>query len=163
MRSLEHTKKMAASAALTLVMLSATHSVPAQADENSPACMVGKKYMELVQKADFAAVADLFASNAEFHAPTGVVFKGAAEIRKFYLNDAAALTKLVVRPQDFVGDERDCYFEIWTRSSPNERGIYVLDPNGEFVRGAIDHFTIDDQGRVVRFVAHSSPTANMFE
>ena len=163
MKSIECAKKVVATFALTLVMLAVTGNGPVQANENSPACMVGKKYMELVQKADFASVADLFAPNAEFHAPTGAVFNGAAEIRNFYLNDASALTKLVVRPQDFVGNERDCYFEIWTRSSPNERGVYVLDPNGEFVRAAIDHFTIDDQGRIVRFVAHSSPNANMFE
>jgi len=145
-----------------LVAILSFAGIPAQADENSPACQVGKKYMELVQKADFAAVADLFAPNAEFHAPTGVSFYGAVEIRNFYLNDAAALTNLVVRPQDFFGNDHQCYFEIWTRSSPNKDGIYVLDPNGEFVRGAIDHFTINDEGRVVRFVAHSPPTADMF-
>lgn len=127
------------------------------------ACTVGRTYIELVQKREFAAVAKLFAPNAVVYAPTGRVYRGGEEITKFYTVEAAKLTGLVVRPQGFVGTKTECYFEIWARSRKDADGVYVLDPNGEFVRNAIDHFTLDEQGRVLEMVAHSAPAANMFK
>ncbi|MCA0200028.1 MAG: nuclear transport factor 2 family protein [Proteobacteria bacterium] len=127
------------------------------------ACEVGRTYIDLVQKREFAAVAGLFAPDAVVYAPTGKVYRGAAEIRRFYTVEAAKLTGLVVRPQGFVGSATECYFEIWARAKKDADGVYVLDPDGEFVRNAIDHFTLDGQGRVIEMVAHSAPTANMFK
>jgi hypothetical protein len=135
---------------------------PAAAQE-ADACAVGRTYIDLVQKREFAAVAKLFAPNAVVYAPTGKVYRGEAEIKQFYTVEAAKLTGLVVRPQGFVGNRTECYFEIWARSKKDADGVYVLDPNGEFVRNAIDHFTLDAQGRVIEMVAHSAPTANMFK
>ncbi len=146
------------------VLLATMVLVPAavRADDGD-ACATGRRYIELVQKRDFGAVADLFAPEAVVYAPTGKVYRGAAEIRRFYTVEAAKLTGLVVRPQGFVGSKTECYFEIWARSRKDAAGVYVLDPNGEFVRNAIDHFTVDGEGRVVEMVAHSAPTANMFK
>lgn len=133
------------------------------AAQDGDACKVGRTYIDLVQKREFAAVAKLFAPNAVVYAPTGKVYRGEAEIQQFYTVEAAKLTGLVVRPQGFVGSKTECYFEIWARSRKDADGVYVLDPNGEFVRNAIDHFTLDGQGRVIEMVAHSAPTANMFK
>lgn len=135
----------------------------AAAAQESDACAVGRTYIELVQKREFAAVAGLFAPTAVVYAPTGKVYRGEAEIKQFYTVEAAKLTGLVVRPQGFVGSRTECYFEIWARSKKDADGVYVLDPGGEFVRNAIDHFTLDEQGRVIEMVAHSAPTANMFK
>lgn len=143
--------------ALTLASLAA-------AAQTGDACSVGRTYIELVQKREWNAVADLFAPDAVVHAPTGKVYRGADEIRRFYTVEASQLgANLVVRPQGFVGSKTECYFEIWARSKKDADGVYVLDPNGEFVRNAIDHFTLDAQGRVLEMVAHSAPTANMFK
>lgn len=135
----------------------------AVAARENDACVVGRTYIELVQKREFAAVAKLFAPNAVVYAPTGKVYRGEAEIRQFYTVEAVKLTGLVVRPQGFVGSKTECYFEIWARSRKDADGVYVLDPNGAFVRNAIDHFTLDEQGRVIEMVAHSAPSANMFK
>ncbi|MEQ9449896.1 MAG: nuclear transport factor 2 family protein, partial [Rhodospirillaceae bacterium] len=154
MRTVE-LSRVAGAVLSAVAMLAVTTQLAAQDENLSRACEVGKRYMELVQKRDFEAVSDLFAQDAAFYAPTGVVLHGADDIRAFYLKEAAALDKLVVQPHDFAGDDTHCYFEIWTKSSKNERGIYVLDPDGEFVRGAIDHFTVDEDGLIAEFVAHS--------
>lgn len=146
--------------AVSVVMLPISGEASAQEEGG---CAIGRKYIELVQKREFESVAKLFAPDAVFYAPTGKVYRGAAEIHRFYTTEAAALTKLVVRGQNFVGSEKECYFEIWTRSKKDADGIYVLDPEGDFVRNAIDHFTFNDQGQVVELVAHSAPTANMFK
>ncbi|MGE3334241.1 MAG: nuclear transport factor 2 family protein [Rhodospirillaceae bacterium] len=147
-------------AALVGILVLASGNVAAQERD---ACSVSRRYIELVQKREFAAVADLFADNAVVYAPTGKVYRGGAEIKQFYTVEAAKLTGLVVRPQGFVGSKTECYFEIWARSRKDADGVYVLDPKGEFVRNAIDHFTLDGEGRVIEMVAHSAPTANMFK
>ena len=134
----------------------------AQAADYHPACETPKKYMEYVQQGKFVEVGNLFAPNAVFFAPNGDVFRGAEDIKKFYIEVAAPL-KVIVEPKNFIGDKNECFFEIWTKSKLNEEGIWVPDPNGEFVRGAIDHFTVDDEGRVLELVAHSSPLARMIE
>jgi hypothetical protein len=143
--------------------LSLTLVSTAAGAQSGDACTVGRKYIDLVQKREWEAVANLFAPTAVVYAPTGKVYRGAAEIHRFYTVEASQLTGLVARPQGFVGSKTECYFEIWARSKKDADGVYVLDPNGEFVRNAIDHFTLDDQGRVIEMVAHSAPTANMFK
>ncbi|MGE4061931.1 MAG: nuclear transport factor 2 family protein [Rhodospirillaceae bacterium] len=147
---------------IALALLASSLNVAAAA-QGGDACDVGRRYIELVSKGEFAAVARLFAPDAVVYAPTGKVYRGAEEITRFYTVEAAKLKGLVVRPQGFVGSATECYFEIWARSSKDAAGVYVLDPKGEFVRNAIDHFTLDAQGRVVEMVAHSAPTANMFK
>lgn len=136
--------------------------VPAWAEEYHPACETPKKYIELVQQGKFVEVGMLFADNAVFFAPNGDVYRGSADIREFYIKVAAPLN-VIVEPKNFIGDKNECFFEIWTKSKLNEEGIWVPDANGEFVRGAIDHFTVDEGGRVLELVAHSSPTARMIE
>ncbi len=147
-----------------LAVLALTFVSTAAGAQSGDACAVGRTYIDLVSKRQWEAVANLFAPNAVVYAPTGKVYRGAEEIRRFYTVEASQLgEKLALRPQGFVGSKTECYFEIWARSKKDADGVYVLDPNGEFVRNAIDHFTLDGQGRVLEMVAHSAPTANMFK
>ncbi len=135
---------------------------PAAAADTGTACAVGKKYIEAVQRKDFDTVVSLFAADAEFSTPTGPVLHG-AEIGKFYKTTVASTQNLIVRAQSFVGSGAECYFEIWTKSKKNADGIWVPDADGEFIRGAIDHFTLDANGKVTRLVAFPAPTARMFK
>ena len=146
-----------------IVALVSTFVSGAAAAQTGDACDVGRRYIDLVSKREWAAVAKLFAPDAVVHAPTGKVYRGADEITRFYTVEAAQLTNLVVEPRGFVGSKSECYFEIWARSTKDAEGVYVLDPKGELVRNAIDHFTLDAEGRVIEMVAHSAPTANMFK
>src|SRR6185503_4114890 len=127
------------------------------------ACAVSRKYIASVQARDFETVIGLFAPDAVFSTPNGPVLHGAAEIGAFYRTTVAGVTNLVVEPRAFVSSARECYFEIWTKSKKNADGVWVPDANGEFIRGAIDHFTLDSQGRVVELIAFPAPTARMFK
>jgi len=135
---------------------------PAAAADTGRACAVGKKYIEAVQRKDFDTGVGLFAADAEFSTPTGPVLHG-AEIGKFYRTTVAAAQNLVVRAQNFVGSDTECYFEIWTKSKKNADGVWVPDADGDFIRGAIDHFTITADDKVARLVAFPAPTARMFK
>ena len=127
------------------------------------ACAVSRKYVESVQRKDFDTVAGLFAADAVFSTPTGAVLHGSAEITKFYKTTVASTANLIVKAQNFVGSDTECYFEIWTKSKKNADGIWVPNADGEFIRGAVDHFTIDAQGHVTQLIAFPSPTARMFK
>ena len=134
----------------------------AQAADAGRACAVGKAYIEAVQRKDFDTVVGLFAADAEFSTPTGPVLHG-AEIGKFYKTTVASAQNLIVRAQNFVGSDTECYFEIWTKSKKNADGVWVPDAGGEFIRGAIDHFTINAAGKVTQLIAFPAPTARMFK
>ncbi len=146
-------------AVMTLMGMSES---PARAADYDPACETPKKYIEFVQQGKFVEVGELFAADAVFYAPNGDGFRGAEAIRDFYITVAAPLN-VIVEPKNFIGGKNECVFEIWTKSKLNAEGIYVPDPDGKFVRGAIDHFTVDEQGRVVELVVHSSPSARMID
>lgn len=132
----------------------------AAADQD--ACAVSRKYIAAIQARDFETVVGLFAANAEFSTPNGPVLHG-AEIGAFYRTTVAAAASLRVEPRNFVGAARECYFEIWTRSRKNADGVWVPDENGEYIRGAIDHFTLDADGKVIQLIAFPAPTARMFK
>jgi hypothetical protein len=86
----------------------------------------------------------------------GTVLHGGAEIAAFY-KKAVGSSPLVVKGEHFVAGDRHCYFEIWSKSKPNAEGRYVPDPNGAFVRAAVDHFVLDQNGRVVEMAAFPAP------
>lgn len=134
----------------------------ARAADAGRACAVGQKYIEAVQRKDFDTVVNLFAADAEFSTPTGPVLHG-AEIGNFYKTTVASAQNLIVRARNFVGSDAECYFEIWTKSKKNADGVWVPDADGEFIRGAIDHFTINANVKVTQLIAFPAPTARMFK
>lgn len=146
-------------AVAALLASSAISASPAWASDSDRACAAPKKYIAFLQQRNFDGIAKLFAANAVFYTPLGTVLHGSGEIGDFY-KTVVASANLIVKGQNFVGDKTDCFFEIWQRTKMNAAGKYLPDPDGEFTRGAIDHFTVDDRGRVVQMVA--APLPNHF-
>ena len=81
---------------------------------------------------------------------------GGAEIAAFY-KKAVAASPLVVRGEHFVAAGRECYFEIWSKSKRTADGRYMPDPEGAFVRAAVDHFTLNEAGQVIEMAAFPAP------
>lgn len=146
------TKMILLGALLTLA------ETPSFAADDGRACTTAKKYIELLQMGDFEGVGKLWAKDSVFNTPLGTQLRGQAAIADYYKTRIAA-AKLILRGQNYIGNDSECYLEIWHRSSPNADGKYVTDPNGEFHRGAADHFFVDPQGLVVEMVAYPAPTA----
>jgi ketosteroid isomerase-like protein len=120
------------------------------------ACAAPRRYVDYISQKNFDAVVALFAPDAAVFTPLGTVLHGGAEIAAFY-RKAVAASPLVVRGEHFVANGHDCYFEIWSKSSRTSDGRYVPDPQGAFVRAAVDHFTVDDTGRVTEMAAFPAP------
>ena len=139
-------------AAAILVLCSA--AVVARAEDD--ACAAPRRYVDYISQKNFDAVVGLFAPDAAVFTPTGAVLRGGAAIAAFY-KKAVAAVPLVVKGEHFVASGRDCYFEIWSKSKRDADGRYVPDPQGAFVRAAVDHFTVDDAGRVIEMAAFPAP------
>jgi hypothetical protein len=123
------------------------------------ACVTPKKYIAFVQQGNFAAIGALFAEDAVLYTPVGAILHGAKAIDQFYKTVVAG-TPLAVEARTFVSDKNNCFFEIWSRSTPNAQGKYIPDPSGELVRAAVDHFTVNDQGLVVQMAAFPAPNVS---
>lgn len=119
----------------------------AKADPAS-ACSVPKRYVDLMNAWRFDEVGSLFADNAVFVAPNGKVFVGAQAIQKFYSGFLPTVRGQLV-PLSFINDKRECVMELAHRRSDKE----------PFRLGAIDHFTINDAGKVERLVVFIRPSS----
>ena len=126
----------------------------AQAEED--ACSPARRYVAYISQKNFDAVVALFSPDAAVFTPLGTVLRGGAEIAAFY-RKAVAATPLVVKGEHFAASGRDCYFEIWSKSRRTDDGRYVPDPQGDYVRAAVDHFTLDAAGHVIEMAAFPAP------
>ncbi|MHB1204806.1 MAG: nuclear transport factor 2 family protein [Rhodospirillaceae bacterium] len=123
------------------------------------ACATPKKYIEYVRAGAFDRIGPLFAEDAVLYTPVGAILHGAKAIDQFYTTVVAGIP-LAVEARTFVSGQNECFFEIWSRSTPNAQGRYMPDPAGELVRAAVDHFTVNDQGLVVQMAAFPAPNVS---
>jgi hypothetical protein len=93
-----------------------------------------------------AQIGALFSSNAIFLSPDGNIYRGQAEITRFYSNFPGRVGPAIV-PLSFVGEGNECIMELAERR----------DPDGKFRLGAIDHFTVDGSGKIARMVVYLRP------
>jgi len=140
--------------AAALVMAGA---IPAHAAD-SKACATAKKYIELIQTGAFETIGDLWAKESVFHTPLGTQLHGKEAIGNYYKTRIKE-AKLILRGQDYIGDDTHCFFEIWHKSKLNADGKYVTAADGEYHRGAADHFIVDKDGLIVEMAAYPSPAA----
>ncbi len=78
--------------------------------------------------------------------PDGNIYHGQAEITRFYSNFLGRVKPAIV-PLSFVGEGNECIMELASR----------IDPDGKFRLSAIDHFTVDGSGKIVRMVIYLRP------
>lgn len=103
-----------------------------------------ERYVEVATADGKEALAELFASDAVFHAPDGKVHRGRAEIATFYRRYLATIVP-AFHIQRAVSDGNDCWIEL--------AGGTVDDP----ILRASNHFTVDDDGFIVQLVVFLRP------
>ena len=143
-------------AAVLALTCTAWSAAPAQAAD---ACATPRKYIEYVRAGTFDRIGPLFAEDAVLYTPVGAILRGAKAIDQFYKTVVAGIP-LAVEGRTFVSGQNECFFEVWSRSTPNAQGRYLPDPKGELVRAAVDHFTVNDQGLVVQMAAFPAPNVS---
>jgi hypothetical protein len=110
-------------------------------------CQVAKQYVSLINKGQYSGLGGLFADNAVYQGPDGKTRHGSKEIGEFYVK---MLTRLRphMKPASFIEQGSECVMELENKDS-KER--YVLT--------AIDHFTVDPNGKATHFVVYFRPGA----
>lgn len=137
-----------------VVALSSCSDETADAPEQETAqkangCEVAKEYIRLTDEQRFDEVGDLWASDAVFYNPRGDIIRGQPAIKEFYgkfLRSITPVNRIASLAWDPVS--KVCVMEIETRVVRGPDGHWTPDPEGEWVRGAIDRFVINDDGKV---------------
>ena len=146
--------------------ISASHS-----GEFGPACQAAHRYDDLVRTQRYDEIASLFAPDPVWFMPTGTVARGRDEIgRSFqsYLGDR----RPIFRTDNYVDDGLFCVMEVSMKVridvdgkvALGVDGMAVIIPEGStedgvFVRRAIDHFTVNEQGLITRMIVYNAPTS----
>ena len=117
----------------------------AKPDVRGP-CVVAKSYVDLIDTQRFSEIGDLFTEDAVFVAPNGRILRGQAEIGKFYGTFMSQLRPQSI-PLSFIADRQECVMELASRALNAEHYILV----------AIDHFTVNDAGKIARMIVFIRP------
>ena len=121
----------------------------AAAGAGKGACDAAVNYVRLIDAGNYGSVGNLFATNAMYYGPDGKTRHGSQEIGDFYSEFLKAL-----RPQlkavSYFEQGRECLMELDNKDSQS----------GEYVRTAIDHFTVDPEGKISKFIVYVRPGAS---
>jgi len=132
-------------------------TVLAQAQESPPsavhkasgamaACDVSREYVKLINAGQYASVGGLFADDAVYMGPDGKTRHGSKAIGEFYKQLLGNL-RPQLRAASFFEQNHDCVMELENRSKKS----------GKYALAAVDHFTIDPQGKISRFIVFLRP------
>ena len=97
------------------------------------------RYVEIINAGRYSELKELFADDAVFLAPGRQEFRGREAIGAFYERFLAEI-RPTSRIVSYVEQGNDCVYELEAMSSGST----------EFQLGAIDHATLDGDGKVVR-------------
>jgi hypothetical protein len=116
------------------------------------------RYVTYIQEGRYDDVALLWAEDGDFCDPHGNARHGRSEINQFYSRMIKGITP-VVRMSRFAADPSalSCVFELETRMSRDSDGQWKSDPDGQFVRSAVDWMTINEQGEIQTMYAYAAP------
>jgi predicted SnoaL-like aldol condensation-catalyzing enzyme len=112
------------------------------------ACAAPHEYVDLINAGKYNEIGGLFADDAVYMGPDGKTRYGAKEIGNFYTQFLGIL-KPRVKPASFIQDGDNCIMELANRNKLS----------GKYSLVAIDHFTIDGQGKISRFIVYLRPGA----
>jgi SnoaL-like domain len=110
-------------------------------------CQVAKQYVSLINQGQYGALGGLFSDNAVYQGPDGKTRHGSKQIGEFYVK---MLTRLRpnMKPASFIEQGNECVMELENKDS-----------EGRYVLTAIDHFTVDQNGKATHFVVYLRPGA----
>jgi SnoaL-like domain len=115
--------------------------------EHKPACTVASRYIDLINAGQYSKLSELFSEAAEFLAPSGEVLHGRVAIDRFYSNFLGKLRPKAI-PLSFIAEGRECVLELAAAPGVDE---------GHYILAAMDHFTIDDAGKISHMVGYFRP------
>jgi hypothetical protein len=122
---------------------------PREADApRTKACRAAKGYVAMINAGQFPQVVDLFTDDAIVLDPTRRVMKGRSQIEAFYQGPIRQIRPELVGVA-YLGDATDCVVEIARKDNVGGQPRYVL--------VSIDHFTVNQHGKVIRMVAFARP------
>ena len=97
-------------------------------------------YVDTINRGAYAELSNLFARDALFLGPNRQEFHGREEIGAFYERFLSQITP-TIRIASYVEQGDDCVYELEAQ----------VKGESEFRLGAIDHATLDSDGKVMRF------------
>ena len=106
----------------------------------TPARRFADEYVDIVNRGEYHQLADLFARDALFLGPGGQVLQGREEIAAFYIRFLGEI-RPKIRIAAYVEAGNDCVYELEALTANHD----------DYVLGAIDHATLDADGKVTRF------------
>ncbi len=110
------------------------------------ACAAPHQYVDLINAGKYDEIGGLFADDAVYLGPDGKTRYGSKAIGEFYTQFLGAL-KPQVKAASFIQDGDNCLMEL-----ANQNKL-----SGKYSLVAIDHFTVDGQGKIARFIVYLRP------
>lgn len=122
---------------------------PQSAEVTGESCRVAKKYVDITNAGEYHKLGDLFAEDAVFMTPFGLVLEGRKTIGEFYSAKISDLKPDLVAVS-YISEGRECIMELVAATSLDNHAVYRL--------SAIDHFTVNDEGLITNMVVYLRPT-----
>lgn len=118
--------------------------------EGTAALAVVHEFVRLTNERRQDQLAQLFADDAEFHAPNGEILHGRPAVAAFFggLQREYLEPKLPMKPTAIAVDGNQCLLAFQSK----------LD--GVHVHCAVDQFTVDERGKISRFIVYVRPGKN---
>ncbi|MGH7916416.1 MAG: nuclear transport factor 2 family protein [Candidatus Binataceae bacterium] len=110
------------------------------------ACATPHKYVTMINAGRYDAIGGLFAPDAVYMGPDGKTRHGAKNIGKFY-ESFLPILKPHLKAVSYTQSGNQCFMELANKSK--RTGTYSLT--------AIDHFFINADGRIAKFIVYVRP------
>jgi SnoaL-like domain len=110
------------------------------------ACETPREYVKLINSGRYDAIGGLFADDAVYMGPDGKTRKGMKEIGEFYQNFLGPI-RLQLRAASYIQEGNNCLVELENKDKKSGRYDLI----------SIDHFIIDPQGKVSKFIVYLRP------
>jgi uncharacterized protein (TIGR02246 family) len=105
---------------------------------------LAERYVAIVNSGAYHELRELFAEDAVFYAPGNRVLHGRDAIGAFYEEFLPSI-KPDIRIAAYVEQGDDCVYELEARVAGDD----------DYRLGAIDHATLDVEGRITRFAVYT--------
>jgi predicted SnoaL-like aldol condensation-catalyzing enzyme len=142
-------RKTAGAIALALVIgaaLPVSGRAQSNAAEGGSACTAPHQYVKLINEGKYDLIGSLFAADAVYMGPDGKTRHGSKAIGAFYEKLMGDL-KPQVKAVSYIEHGDDCLMELDNKDKKS----------GKWELIAIDHFTVDPQGKVAKFIVYLRP------
>ena len=110
------------------------------------ACETPREYVKLINSGRYDAIGGLFADDAVYMGPDGTTRKGTKEIGEFYRKVLGAM-RLQLKAASYIQEGNNCLVELENKDKKSGRYDLI----------SIDHFIIDPQGKVSKFIVYLRP------